>query len=74
VMPNLSGLFGKKYEDKVLNNCLDVAAFILEEVHVAVVPGLAFEAPDNIRISYSTLLENNKEGMNRIEKALLILE
>ena len=42
MMPNVSGLFGKKYEVKVLNNSLDVAAFILEEAHVAVVPGLAF--------------------------------
>ena len=58
----------------MLNNSIDVAAFILEEAHVAVVPGLAFEAPDNIRISYSTLLEKIEEGMNRIEKALLILE
>ena len=58
----------------MLNNSIDVAAFILEEAHVAVVPGLAFEALDNIRISYSTLLEKIEEGMNRIEKALLILE
>jgi aspartate aminotransferase len=44
-MPNVSGLFGNTYEDKVLNNSLDVAAFILEEAHVAVAPCLAFEAP-----------------------------
>jgi aspartate aminotransferase len=63
-MPNVSGLFGKRYADKVLHNSLDVAAFILEEAQVAVVPGLAFEAPDNISISYSTLLGKIEKGMN----------
>jgi aspartate aminotransferase len=74
VMPNVSSFFGKEYNGKVLKNSVDVAAFLLEEAHIALVPGDAFESPNNIRISYATSLENIKEGMDRMEKALALLK
>ncbi len=74
LMPNVSKLFGKTYKDKVLKDSFDVADFLLEEAHIALVPGAAFEAPDNVRISYSNSLENIKEGMDRMEKALGVLK
>lgn len=40
---------------------------ILEEVHVAVVAGSSFSAPDNIRMSYATSEEKFTEGMKRIK-------
>ena len=39
---------------------------LLEEQHVACVPGAAFGAPDNIRLSYACSLENIEEGVARI--------
>jgi aspartate aminotransferase len=74
LMPNVSKLFGKKYKGKVLKDSFDVAGFLLEEAHIAIVPGAAFEAPDNVRISYSNSLENIKEGMDRMERALGVLK
>lgn len=74
VMPNVSKLYGKIFNNKVINNSMDVSSFLLEEAHIAVVPGAAFEAPDNIRISYSNSLENIKEGMERMEKAIAKLK
>ncbi|TVP83393.1 MAG: pyridoxal phosphate-dependent aminotransferase [Alkalicoccus sp.] len=40
---------------------------LLEEAKVAVVPGAGFGAPDNIRLSYATSLEQFEEALERIE-------
>lgn len=74
LMPNFSRFFGKKYGDLEIKNSLDMAEFVLNNAHVAVVPGDAFEAPENIRFAYSNSLENITEGMNRIEQALKLLK
>lgn len=73
LMPEVSVLYGRKYKNQVLKDSIDIAKFLLEEAHIAVVPGIAFEAPNNIRISYANSLENIKEGMDRMEKAIAIL-
>lgn len=41
---------------------------LLEDAKVAVVPGDGFGAPDNIRLSYATSLEQFEEAVQRIEK------
>lgn len=41
---------------------------LLEQQHVAVVPGTGFGAPDYIRISYATSMEKLKKGAERIKK------
>jgi len=43
---------------------------LLDEYGVAVVPGIAFGAPDNIRLSYACGMDNIREGMDRLEKFL----
>lgn len=45
----------------------DWADALLEKKQVAVVPGEGFGAPDNIRLSYATSLENIMEALDRIE-------
>lgn len=71
LLPNVSSFFGKKTPDgKVLNDSFDVANFLLDDAHIAVVPGAAFEAPDNLRISYSNSLEALTVGMDRMEASL----
>lgn len=71
VFPNVSSYFGKEYKGRVIKDSIDFSKFILEEVNVAVVPGKAFEGPENIRIAYSNSLKNIEKGMNRIEKILI---
>lgn len=44
----------------------------LEEAHVAVVPGEAFEAPGFVRLSYATAMPRIEEGVNRIAQALAV--
>lgn len=70
VMPNVKSLFSKQYNGKELKDSFGVANFLLEEANIAVIPGAAFEALDNIRISYSNSLENIEKGMDRMENAL----
>lgn len=73
VMPDVSSFYGKEYDGKVIKDSIDLSEFLLEKAHIAVVPGIAFEAPNSIRISYSNSLENIKEGIGRMEKALELL-
>ena len=49
---------------------LDLASWFLEKAGVAMVPGTAFGAPGHIRLSFATNMENLKECVARIEKAL----
>ena len=49
---------------------LALAERLLDEVHVAVVPGEAFEAPGFLRFSYATSMERIREGVDRIAKML----
>lgn len=73
IMMNIRKVFGKKCGDVVIDSCDTFASQLLEKGLVAVVPGSGFEAPDYVRWSYATSLENIKEGMDRLEKFLSTL-
>lgn len=47
---------------------LDFCNALLEELQVAVIPGVAFGADDNIRLSYATDMATIEKGMDRLEK------
>jgi aspartate aminotransferase len=47
--------------------------YLLDTVHVAIVPGEAFEAPGFMRLSYATSLARIEEGLDRTAKALAAL-
>jgi aspartate aminotransferase len=51
VLPDVSSCFNKKFGDKLIQNSDDLAMFLLQEAKVAVVNGIAFGAPECIRIS-----------------------
>lgn len=51
-------------------NASDWSAALLEEEHVALVPGAAFGAPNHIRLSYATSMEQLVQAMDRIERFL----
>jgi len=67
VFPDFSSYCGegKRFEDD-----LALAAYLLDEARVAIVPGSAFGAPGNLRLSYAISDETIKEGVERIAKAL----
>ena len=53
-----------------INNADDLALYILEHAQVAIVSGSAFGSKNCIRISYAASVEELKEAMSRIKKAL----
>ena len=70
VFPSCKGLFGKKTPaGKIIENDNDFAAYLLEDALVAVVPGVAFGAPDFFRISYAASEEFLQNSMQRIADA-----
>lgn len=73
VFPSIKSLIGKKYNGNKITDSLDFTEFLLDQAKVAVVPGIAFGMENFLRISYATSMENIKEGMERIEKAVSLL-
>ncbi len=70
VFPSCKGLYGKKTSaGKTIENDNDFATYLLEEALVAVVPGVAFGAPDFFRISYAASEEFLQNSMQRISEA-----
>ncbi len=68
--PNVKGFFGKSYQGIPINNATDLAAILLKEAQVAVVPGIAFGNDNYFRLSYACSMENIKEGLDRMEEIL----
>ncbi len=74
VMMNIRNLIGRKFNGRKLEDSMDFAELLLAEKHVAVVPGIAFEAEGFCRLSYATGEERITEGLNRIESFINALE
>ncbi|MCH1417000.1 MAG: pyridoxal phosphate-dependent aminotransferase [Flavobacteriaceae bacterium] len=70
VFPDVSHYFGKTMNGKTIKDASDFALYLLEEAHVATVTGDAFGNGDCIRISYAASVDNIKEAIARIAKAL----
>jgi len=68
--PNFSGVFGRKAGSTTITDSTTLSQYLLESVNVAVVPGVAFGADENIRLSYATSFENIQKGLDRIQKAI----
>ncbi|MET9416384.1 pyridoxal phosphate-dependent aminotransferase [Streptomyces klenkii] len=68
--PSVKALLGKEIRGKRPATSVELAALILEEVEVAVVPGEAFGTPGYLRLSYALGDEDLVEGVSRIQKLL----
>ena len=71
VMMNVSKVFGKSYEGKLIDSAQNLAEILLEVALSAVVPGEAFGADDYLRLSYAISIEDIKRGLDEIEKVLM---
>jgi aspartate aminotransferase len=63
-------LYGVPFKGKPIANDEDVAFFMLEEAHVAAVPGGAFGAPGYVRFSYATNEERIRGGIAAVKTAV----
>lgn len=70
VMMSIEKLLGTELHGVVIRNSEDFADLFLKYGKVAVVPGTAFSAPNHVRWSYATSIENIREGLNRLERFL----
>lgn len=70
LFPKCSYYFGKTDGERVINNSMDFALYLLEVGHVATVGGDAFGSPECFRMSYATSDENIIEAIRRIKEAV----
>ncbi len=74
LFPKCSFYFGKTDGERVINNSMDFAMYLLEVGHVATVGGDAFGSPECFRMSYATSDENIVEALRRIKEAVARLK
>ncbi len=63
----VEALYGRTLGGRRIDNDSDFAAALLESCHVAVTPGIAFEAPGYVRWCYAASMAELKEGLDRLE-------
>jgi aspartate aminotransferase len=68
--PSVKGLLGKSLRGKTPQTSAELAALILDEVEVAVVPGEAFGPSGYLRLSYALGDDDLVEGVTRIQNLL----
>ncbi len=74
LFPNVSSYYNTEYGGMKIRNSQGLAFYLLREASVALVPGSAFGADDNIRLSYATSMEKIEEGTDRIIEAMTKLK
>lgn len=67
VYVDISTYLGRNLCGVKLNSSLEFAKIVLEQGHVAVVPGTAFGTDNYIRLSYATSMETIKNGLDKFE-------
>jgi len=70
IFPNVTYYYGKSNGEVTVNNSTDLCFYILNKVHVALVPGDAFGNPNCIRFSYATSNDKLIDAIGRIKQAL----
>lgn len=70
VFPNVSAIYGRAFAGRKITNSTEFIEYLLDDVNVATVPGVAFGSDDHIRLSYATSLKNIEEGVKRIKNAV----
>jgi aspartate aminotransferase len=70
VFPNVSALYGRKFEGKAIDGSNALTDYLLDTARVAVVPGEGFGADAYIRLSYATSMATIEKGLARIAEAV----
>jgi len=70
VLPRVDAFFGRR---PGVDDSMSLAAGLLDEAGVAVVPGAPFGAPDHVRLSYACSMEDIETGVARMAAFLASL-
>lgn len=69
--PDVSAFFGTEAPNgETIENSRDLCFYLLDEHHVALVPGTAFNAPEGLRLSYASSMDDLETALERIEAGL----
>ena len=68
--PNVSAYFGKTVGNTKITDAISFAAALLEQNHVAVVPGNDCGFDTHVRLSFATSMEQIDKGIDRIDQFL----
>ena len=74
VFPDFSSYLNRKVDGKLLKDTFDISEYILDSVQVVTVPGDGFGSSEHIRFSYATNRKIIRKGMDRVKKALEMIE
>ena len=69
IYPDVSEIIDKKII-KGINSSYDLCNWLIEEAHIAFVPGEAFGTPGFLRCSYALGDEDLEEGLSRLSQSL----
>ena len=70
LFPDVSSYFGKSDGAKTIYNSADLCFYLLDQAHVALVPGEPFGEPACVRLSYSVDKKQITEAFYRIKSVL----
>ncbi len=67
--PSIAQLLGRPLgkTGAIARDAIDFSRLVLDEAHVALVPGNDFGFPDHVRLSFATSMENIEKGLDRIK-------
>ncbi len=68
--PNVSAHYGKTLGGAEIKDSMSLARAVLEQIEVALVPGVAFGQDRCVRLSFATDMESIDKGLDRLEKFL----
>jgi len=74
VFPCFKGLLDRRYKGRKLTSIAKWAEILLEDFHVAAVPGEEFGKAGYLRLSFATSMEVIEKGLDRIKKAVRALD
>ncbi|MCS7281376.1 MAG: pyridoxal phosphate-dependent aminotransferase [Desulfobacterota bacterium] len=70
VFPNFKAIIGKRHKERVIDSSTTLTQMLLEDYHVAVVPGIEFGKEGYLRLSFATSMDVIQKGIERIQKAV----
>jgi aspartate aminotransferase len=68
--PNIGAYIGKKAGNTEITDAVSFSAALLEQAHVAVVPGNDSGFDDHVRLSFATSMEQIDKGLDRVGEFL----
>ncbi|UCG13741.1 MAG: pyridoxal phosphate-dependent aminotransferase [Deltaproteobacteria bacterium] len=70
VFANFSSYFGCSYNGQSIHGSIDLATYLMDKAHLAVVPGVAFGEDSCLRFSFATSMSQIDQGLDRLSEAL----